>query len=829
VVEPRSDFRRASIDTLGAVGAASAGGLTEREASARLSREGPNEVPEAPSHPGLRLLKKFWGPSAWMLELIAALSLALHKQADFWVALALLLVNAILSFVQEQRASSAVAALRRRLQVTARTLRDGAWRQLPARELVREDVVRLRAGDFVPADMRVVDGDLRVDQSALTGESLEIPRRTDDALYSGSIVRRGEATAVVTATGEETYFGRTTHLIESAQPRLHVEEITARLVKWLFVIVGTLVGAAFVLSIVRGLPILDILPLSLVLLMSAVPVALPVMFTVSTAAGSMELGRRGVLVTHLAAVEDAANMDVLCADKTGTLTMNRLTLGGVFVRPDFGEDDVVRTAALASNAANQDPIDLAFLRAASERGLVDSGVKTLNFVPFTPEARRTESIVEDGGRKTRALKGALRTIAGLVGLSSEAVAELEARAGKEAARGARVLAIARGDAEAPLRLVGLAFLHDSPRPDSRWLIDRLRSLGVRVKMLTGDSLPVAREIARELGLGDMLRAPDLRVAEKEDRLRAADLAARSEGFAEVFPEDKFLVVKSLQSAGHVVGMTGDGVNDAPALSQAEVGIAVSGATDVAKGAASIVLTEEGLASIVDLVTIGRSIYQRVLTWIINKVSRTILKAGFVVVAFLVLGKFVISALGMLLLTFTTDFVKIALSADRVRPSPMPESWKIGPLVKVAVVLGVLMLVEALGLLAIGLGVFGLAGGQLNTFSYLTLLFFALFSIVSIRERRAFWRSRPGWVLVAALIADALVGFAIGLFGLADLERLPPGQIVFIAGYALVCSLIPNDIVKSLLIERLWIAPAEIPRPAAQQSPTADGAVRGRPG
>ncbi|HTS89903.1 MAG TPA: plasma-membrane proton-efflux P-type ATPase [Gemmatimonadales bacterium] len=800
-------------------------GLTEREASARLAREGPNDVPEAPTHPVLRLLRKFWGLSAWMLELIAALSLVLHKSADVWVALALLIVNALLSFLQEQRASAAVAALRRRLQVSARVQRDGAWRLVPARELVLGDVVRLRAGDFVPADMRIVDGDLRVDESALTGESLEIPRRVDDGLYSGSIVRRGEATTIVTATGPRTFVGRTTQLVESAHPKLHVEEITARLVKWLFVIVGTLVGVAFALSIARGLPLLDILPLSLVLLMSAVPVALPVMFTVSTAVGTMELGRHGVLVTHLAAVEDAANMDVLCADKTGTLTMNRLALTGVIAEPGFTEDDVVRTAALSSNAANQDQIDLAFLREASERHLLDSGVKTLSFVPFTPETRRTESVVNVAGRTTRALKGALRTIAELAGLPPEGLATLEARAAEEAAKGARVLAVGRGEADGPVRFVGVAFMRDAPRPDSRRLIEQLRFLGVRVKMLTGDGLPVARQIARELGLDDVMPAPDLRAAEKDGGLHAAALAERSEGFAEVFPEDKFLVVKSLQSSGHVVGMTGDGVNDAPALSQAEVGIAVSGATDVAKGAASIVLTEEGLGSIVDLIRIGRSIYQRVLTWIINKVSRTILKAGFVVVAFLVTGRFVISALGMLLLTFTTDFVKIALSADRVRPSPAPESWRIGPLVKVALVLGVLMLLEALGLLAIGERIFAPPGDRLHTFSFLTLLFFALFSIVSIRERRAFWRSRPGWVLVAALIADALTGSTIGFVGLADLGPLPLMQILFIAGYAMVCSLLFNDAVKVVLTERLWTAPRQLLSPGPQEQQAAGGATR----
>ena len=789
---------------------ASERGLTEAEANDLLAREGPNEVPEAPSHPLLRLLGKFWGLSAWMLELIAGLSLVLHKLADFWIALALLFVNALLSFFQERRASAAVAALRQRLQVTARVLRGGAWRPVPARELVSGDVVRVRAGDFVPADVRVVDGDLRIDQSALTGESVELQKRAGDTLYAGCVVRRGEATASVSATGARTYYGRTTHLIESAHPKLHIEEITTRMVRWLFVIVGALVGVALVLSVVRGLPLLDILPLSLVLLMSAVPVALPVMFTVSTALGSMELGRRGVLITRLAAVEDAANMDVLCADKTGTLTMNRLSLDAVLAQPGFSDEDVLRTAALASNAANQDPIDLGFLRAAAERGLLDPGARTLSFAPFAPDTRRTESVVDVQGRKLRAVKGALRTLAELCGLPPQTVAELEARAGEEGKKGARVLAVARGDGDAPLQLVGLAFLRDAPRPDSRQLIEQLRSLGVRIKMLTGDGLPVAREIARELGLGDIARAPELRAAEKEGGSRATELAARSDGFAEVFPEDKFLVVKRLQSAGHVAGMTGDGVNDAPALSQAEVGIAVSGATDVAKGAASIVLTEEGLASIVDLVKIGRSIYQRVLTWIINKVSRTILKAGFVVVAFLVTGKFVISALGMVLLVFMTDFVKIALSADRVRPSRAPESWRIGPLVEVAVVLGVLMLLESLALLALGSRLFDLAGGRLNTFSFLTLLFFAIFSIVSIRERRAFWRSRPGWVLAAALSADALVGVAIGLLGLAELAPLPAGQIAFIAAYALVCSLLLNDGVKCVLTERLWIAPRRLP-------------------
>ncbi len=799
---------KTAAKVLRSLGSSRQAGLGSVDARTRLAREGANEVPEKRAHPFASFAGKFWGLSAWMIELIAILSFILHKYADLAVALGLLVVNAVLSFLQEQRASAAVAALRRRLQVTARVLRGGIWHALPARELVPGDVVRVRTGDFVPADVQLLDGELHIDQSALTGESQEQRKTTNDTLYSGSIVREGEATTVVVTTGAKTYFGRTTQLVESARPKLHVEEVVTRVVKWLFLIVGVQVAVALVVSLAEDLPLFDILPLTLVLLMSAVPVALPVMFTVSMAVGSVELARRGVLITRLSAAEDAANMDVLCADKTGTLTINRLSLAGALPQAGFTEDDVVRTGALAAHEADQDPIDLAFLRAAQERQLLHGVEKTLSFVPFSPKTRRTEALVEIGGQNTRVMKGALRSVADAASLEESALAALEARASAEAQKGVRILAVARAEGDVPLRLVGLALLRDAPRPDSRQLIGELQSLGVTVKMLTGDALPAALEVARELGLGEVVRAPDLRAAQSETGTHAAEPALDAGGFAEVFPEDKFLVVKGLQAAGHVVGMTGDGVNDAPALRQAEVGIAVSGSTDVAKGAASVVLTNEGLASIVDLVKNGRAIYQRVLTWIINKVSRTILKSGFVVIAFLVTGKFVISALGMVLLVFLTDFVKIALSTDHVRPSQKPETWNIGPLVTVAVVLGAFMLVEALGLLAIGWHFFSLGQGdaRLTTFSFLTLLFFALFSIVSIRERRAFWTSRPSGLLVAALTTDACVGAVIGGYGLADLRPLPLGQMVVIIAYALICSLLVNDLVKSALVARLWNTP-----------------------
>jgi magnesium-transporting ATPase (P-type) len=550
----------------------------------------------------------------------------------------------------------------------------------------------------------------------------------------------------------------------------------------------------------------DVLPIALVLLMSAVPVALPVMFTVSMAVGSMELGRRGVLVTHLSAIEDAANMDVLCADKTGTLTMNQLSLTGALPESGVPENDVVRAGAWASNAANADPIDAAFLSAAKDRKLEDASAKTVSFEPFSPKTRETEAVIDLNGNKIRVVKGALRTVAEKAGLDAAAIAALEKRADEQARKGVRALAVARADGDGPLRLLGLALLYDAPRPESRSLIDELRSLGVKVLMLTGDALPVAREIARILGLGEIVLAPKRDAAQRDAPSVAPDLAGG--GLAEVFPEDKFLVVKSLQAAGHVVGMTGDGVNDAPALKQAEVGIAVSGATDVAKGAASAVLTTAGLVNIVDLVKHGRATYQRVLTWIVNKVSRSILKAGFVVIAFLVTGKFVISALVMLLLVCLTDITHVALATDRVQPSQKPETWNIGPLVRVAVVVGVMTLIEALALLALGWHRFGLSthAGLLQTFTFQIFLFFALSSLVSMRERRAFWRSRPSTALAASLSAAAVVGTGIGLHGVAELSPLPFAESALIFGYAAMCSLGPNDLVKTLLCARILREP-----------------------
>ena len=806
------DIASASVPaTLSALEVNPETGLTHAEVDTRRKAHGYNEVAEQKSHPVLLFLGKFWGISAWMLEMIMVLSAILGKYSDLAIVSALLVVNAVLSFMQEHRAAGVVETLRRRLQVSARVLREAIWQVIPARELVPGDIIRVRSGDIIPADVKLLTGALSIDQSALTGESKDADKTPSEVLSSGSVVRRGEGNGVVILTGAKTYFGRTTELVQEAHPKLHIEAVVAKVVRWLFVIVGALLGLVIALSLIRHVALLEMIPLMLVLLMSAVPVALPVMFTVSMAVGAKELAKRGVLVTRLSATEDAATMDVLCVDKTGTITMNQLAVTGVIPLEHATESDVLFAAALASQESNQDPIDLAFLAAAKERHVFDhsDAVTPVSFAPFDATNRRTEAVVEQNGQRLRVMKGAVRTVAEACGLQTPAIEALEARVSESALKGYRTLAVARGSETGTPALLGLVTLFDPPRSDAKQLIATLRDLGVSVKMLTGDALAVASEIAQGVGLSNIQRVSDLKAASARTGNEAVDLLADADGFAEVYPEDKYIVVQHLQAAGHVTGMTGDGVNDAPALRQAEVGIAVSTATDVAKGAASVVLTEPGLTNIVALVEQGRTIYQRILTWIINKISRTILKAAFVAIAFVVTGKFVVSAFAMLLLVFMTDFAKIALATDHVRPSNKPETWNIGGFITVSVVLGVTMVSEALLLLWIGWSRFGLATNDnaLYTFSFQTLLYMAAFSIVSARERRWFWATRPGKTLISALAADVLIGTVLTFVGLPGLTPLPWWQTLAIFAYAMVACLVVNDAIKVAMIK--WRVPAAV--------------------
>lgn len=774
-------------------------GLTSSEVAQRRHQFGFNDVAEPKKHPIVRFLMKFSGVSAWMLEIIVVLSLLLGKYGDCLLVGGLLIINAIIRFLQENRASDTVTLLQKKLHVRVRVRRDGKWRIMPARELVPGDIIRVRPGDIIPADLKLLKGNLSVDQSSLTGESKQITKFVKDVLASGSIVRQGEGNCVVTLTGANTFFGRTTELVNKAQPKLHVEEVIQKVVRWLMIIVCTLLVMVILLAHQQGFTLIEIAPLVLVLFMSAIPVALPVMFTASMAVGAKNLAKGGVLVTQLNAVEDAASMDILCVDKTGTITLNQLTIAEIIPFKSASEIDVLRAGALASNEANKDQIDMAFINAAQSKNIFNNNhtFNRVQFIPFDGTNRRTEARVEEDGQTWRVMKGAANTLAEICGLSAEAINSLQVRVDEFMTKGYRVLAVAQGIEPNPPELIGLVTLRDPPRHDAKHLISKLKSIGISVKILTGDALPIASEIAREVGLHKITRVTDLIASAP----KPTDIFKDSDGFAEVYPEDKFTVVKHLQTSNHITGMTGDGVNDAPALRQAEVGIAVKNAADVAKSAASIVLTQSGLNSIVTLITEGRMIYQRILTWIINKISRTLFKSAFVAIAFFITGKFVISAFAMLLITFMSDFAKIALATDHVRASTQPETWNITNYINVGIVLGILMLIESLLLLWGCWHPLDLAHQQdtLTSFSYLLLLYFGVFSVISARERSWFWASRPSKIFLISLIATIFIGTAITYLGLPQLTPLPWWQTLMILVYTMTFCLTVNDAIKVAML------------------------------
>ena len=780
-------------------------GLGVGEAKKRIDQYGPNEVPEKKQNPALTFLKRFWGLSAWVLEIAIVISFVLGKYLDLYIMAALLLLNAILGFAQEQQANRAVKSLKQKLRLQTRVLREKNWVTLPATELVPGDIIRIRSGDFVPADLKILDAEITVDQSAITGESLSLEKKTGQLIHAGSIIQKGEATGVITSTGVHTYFGKAAQLVQLAKPKLHMERIISGLMKWLLILIAALLLGAFAVSFIRGVNPLDMLSLTLMLIVSAIPVALPAMFTITMALGSLELSKKGVLVTRLSATEDAALMDVLCVDKTGTLTSNKLSVADVIEIGGYKKDDAVLFGALASHSANQDPLDIAFLASAKERNLPLTDYDQEEFTPFDPSTRRTEAIVSKQGAKMHAAKGAISAIAPLCSIKGADLSEIESKAESFASKGYRIIAVAVTN-ETKMNLVGLVALYDKPRSDSAKLIEKLRSLGISIKMLTGDSLSIAKQVAQEVGLGDKVtRTPDLKAAVSKDGIIAAELVEQSDGFAEIYPEGKYQIVQGLQAEGHVVGMTGDGINDAAALKQAEVGIAVSNATDVAKGAASVVLTEPGLTSIFNLVISGRMIYQRIVTWIINKIVKTFQVAFFIVLAFLLTGLFVVDAFQIVLLLFLVDFVTISLATDKVRPSEKPEAWKITSLVKGASILGIFSVIESLCLLYLAINYLNLTASQLQTFVFDMLLFGGLLTIFVVRERGNFWKSKPSKPLLTAIIADTVISSVISIIGIPGITPIQPLYVAFAFSWFFVFGLLLNDQIKTRLLPKLYAA------------------------
>jgi H+-transporting ATPase len=717
-------------------------GLSSEEAERRLAQYGPNAVAEEKSHPVLIFAEKFWAPVPWMLEATVLLELILGRYTEALLIGALLVFNAILSIVQESRAQNALAILRQHLTVQTRVLRDGHWRPVPARDLVPGDVIHVRMGDLVPADMRLVEGQILMDQSALTGESAPAEGESGSIVYAGTVVKRGEATGEVIATGKRSNFGKTAELVRTAKTASHLEETIFSIVKYLLVgDIGLVVGVALYALLV-GIAWHMLLPFALILLVASVPVALPATFTLATALGASELAHRGVLSTRLSAIEEAAAMSVLASDKTGTITENRLSLAEVHAYAPHSKEDVLRWGVLASDEATQDPLDMAIEKAAQERLVLVSGERE-HFTPFDPATKRSEALVRQPDSGTwRIVKGAPMTIAALIGAGTN----LQDDVAVLAAKGYRVLAVAAGRLGDPLKLVGLLGLHDPPRQDSRALVQNLNDLGVRVLMVTGDDPLTALSVARQVGIqGSSCPAEGL-----HERVTAETLQCNI--FAGVFPEDKFHLVRALQSEEHIVGMTGDGVNDAPALKQAEVGIAVANATDVAKAAASLVLTAPGLANIVDAVKTSRRIYQRMLTYTLNKIIKTFQVGIFLSLGLVVAKVLVLTPILIVLLLFANDFITMSLATDNVSFARKPDRWQIRTLMLAALVLAIPTLVLSFAFLYGARDVLKLPLPQLQTLMFVMLVFSGQATVYLVRERHHFWHSMPSrWILLSSAV------------------------------------------------------------------------------
>ena len=740
-------------------------GLSGDEETSRLDRLGPNEVSDRRRSAVVEFLARFWGPIAWMIEAAFVLSVVVGRWEDALIIGVLLVMNGVVGFWEEHQAGNAIAALKQRLASTARVRRDGTWVVLPARVLVPGDVIRVRLGDVVPADACLLDDvEVEVDQSALTGESLPVSRTGGDSLFAGSTVSRGETDAVVTATGHDTYFGRTTRLVAEASTVSHFQRAVLRIGNFLILLAAVLVSLIVVVSLARGAPAATTLEFALVVTVAAVPVALPAVLSVTMAVGARTLAHEQAIVSHLPAVEELGGMDVLCCDKTGTLTENRLKLVADWSVDGVNRDEVLLCAALASREEDRDPIDLAVLSATpAHEGA--RGYRVTDFLPFDPVHKRTEAGVDGPDGSFRVSKGAPQVILALVetgglDLQAKAMGTVE----EFARRGARSLGVARTDEHSRWRFLGVVALEDPPRDDSRATIAEATRLGVDVRMVTGDQLAIARQIATEVGLGAEIL--DAETLTDDDTERLSDLIEGADGFAQVFPEHKYHIVQSLQHRGHIVGMTGDGVNDAPALKQADAGIAVSGATDAARAAADVVLLAPGLSVIVTAIRTAREIFQRMTTYAIYRIAETIRVLLLITLSILIFDFFPVTPVMIVLLALLNDGAILSIAYDRAEGSERPEAWDMTTVLSIATALGVIGVVASFALVVSADKVFALDRPTIQTLLYLKLSVAGHLTIFLTRTRGPFWtRPHPARIVLIAVIGTQTIATLVAVYGI----------------------------------------------------------------
>jgi H+-transporting ATPase len=771
--------------------ATTAAGLSSAQAAQRLARYGPNALPEEHVSALRRLFGYFWGPIPWMIEVAALLSAVVRHWTDLVVIVVLLVFNAVVGFVQEYQASNAVEALEQQLALRARALRDGTWGELDAAELVPGDVVRVRLGDVIPADLKLLEGDyLSVDQAALTGESLPVSKRTGELAYSGSIAKQGEMVGLVVATGQDTFFGRTAKLVQSARSVSHFQKAVLQIGDYLIFMALALAGVLIVVQLLRGASFVSLIEFALILTVAAIPVAMPAVLSVTMAVGSVALSRMKAIVARLESIEEMAGMDVLCSDKTGTLTRNELSLGEPVTFQDATREELLRVAALACKAENEDPIDLAVLAGADGQATLD-GYLQRSFTPFDPVRKRTDAEIRaPDGHAFTATKGAPQVVLELARPERTLQQTVMASVDEFAGKGYRTLGVAE-TVDGQVRFLGLLPLFDPPREDSAPTIAEAREHGIAVKMVTGDDVAIARETATQLGLGKNIADVDQAFTSADgDREPAhpselGELAERTDGFARVFPEHKFQIVKALQARGHIVGMTGDGVNDAPALKQADVGTAVSGATDAARAAADLVLTAPGLSVIVNAVEQARMIFERMNSYGIFRITETIRVMVFVVAAMVAFDFYPITPILIILIALFNDVPIMTIAYDHTWLDPKPVRWDMRRVLSVATVLGTVGVIETFGLLVLAKEWLKLDTDQIQTLIFLKLTIAGHLTLFVARTRQPFYKPPyPAPAVLWSAIATKLLATLLVAFGLGLVTTITWPEIALVWGYCL---------------------------------------------
>ena len=764
-------------------------GLSADDVYQRLQKYGPNALAEKKVSPILQFLSYFWGPIPWMIEVALVLSAIVQHWADLIIILVLLVFNAVIGFWQEHQASNAVEALKKQLALKARVKRDGQWTEVDAVDLVPGDIIRLRLGDIIPADVKLAEGDyLSVDQSALTGESLPVNKKPGDIAYSGSVAKQGEMEAIVTATGGETYFGKTAKLVSEAKSVSHFQKAVLHIGDYLIYLSLGLAAVLLLVQLFRGSSILSLVQFVLILVVAAIPVAMPAVLSVTMAIGARALAKMKAIVTRLESIEEMAGMDILCSDKTGTLTQNKLTLGEPVLFEAQTPQELILAAALASKAENKDAIDLAVLAGLTDQPTL-AEYQQLKFVPFDPVGKRTEASIKDKEAHTfRVTKGAPQVIVALSHLGEEDRSRVQQAVDDLAAKGYRTLGVAQSNNGDTWRFLGILPMFDPPREDSAETIKQAGEHGIQVKMVTGDNTAIAKEIAGQLGLSADIHPAGEFFDTSKNRAMESQQASRieaSDGFAQVFPEHKYMIVKALQSRGHIVGMTGDGVNDAPALKQADTGVAVSGATDAARAAADLVLTAPGLSVIVGAVEEARKIFERMNSYAIYRITETIRIMFFVVLAMMVFDFYPITSIMIILLAVLNDLPIMTIAYDNTWLDPKPVRWDMHRVLTIATTLGLVGVVETFGLLAIAKLWLKLDEAQIQSFIYLKLAVAGHLTLLVARTRRPFWsKPYPAPILLGAILATQVVAVLIVGFGFL-MTPLPWSYIGLIWIYCLI--------------------------------------------